>query len=204
MKISDKQREMLAFIEEFVDEHGYPPTYEEIRTGLRISTKSLVNYHLDVLENSGLLTRSPNTPRGIRLSGENDTVHVPFRGWIAAGPPTEFVEDNNREAIELTYDIVPNRDDLFALKVEGDSMIDALVHDGDIVVMQQQADAQNGEMVAVRLTDRNETTLKRYYRENGHVRLQPANPTMDALFVSPESVAVQGKVVAIIRQVDLV
>ena len=204
MKISDKQREMLAFIEEFVEEHGYPPTYEEIRAGLRISTKSLVNYHLDVLENSGLLTRSPNTPRGIRLTGENDTVHVPFKGWIAAGPPTEFVEDNNREAIELTYDIVPNRDNLFALKVEGDSMIDALIHDGDIVVMQQQAEAQNGEMVAVRLTDRNETTLKRYYRENGHVRLQPANPTMDALLVNPESVAIQGKVVAIIRQVDWV
>ena len=204
MKISDKQREMLAFIEDFVDENGYPPTYEEIRTGLNISSKSLVNYHLEVLENGGMLTRSPNTPRGIRVTGENDTVLVPFLGRIAAGPPTAFVQEDNREAIELTYDIVPNRDDLFALKVEGDSMIDALVNDGDIVVMQQQVEAQNGEMVAVRLTDRNETTLKRYYRENGHVRLQPANPTMDALLVNPESVAIQGKVVAIIRQVDLV
>jgi repressor LexA len=204
MKISDKQNEMLAFIEGFVQENGYPPTYEEIRTGLNISSKSLVNYHLDVLENSGLLTRSPNTPRGIRLTGESDTVLVPFMGRISAGPPTVFIQDENREAIELTYDIVPNGDNLFALKVEGDSMMDALVNDGDIVVMQQQAEARNGEMVAVRLTDRNETTLKRYYRENGHVRLQPANPTMDALFVSPESVAIQGKVVAIIRQIDLV
>lgn len=204
MKISDKQNEMLAFIEGFVQENGYPPTYEEIRTGLNISSKSLVNYHLDVLENSGLLTRSPNTPRGIRLTGESDTVLVPFMGRISAGPPTVFVQDENREAIELTYDIVPNGDNLFALKVEGDSMMDALVNDGDIVVMQQQAEARNGEMVAVQLTDRNETTLKRYYRENGHVRLQPANPTMDALFVSPEAVAIQGKVVAIIRQVDLV
>jgi repressor LexA len=202
MKISDKQREMLAFIERFVEEKGYPPTYEEIRTGLKISSKSLVNYHLEVLENAALLTRSPNTPRGIRLHGESDTVQVPLMGRIAAGPPTDFVVEDNREAIELTYDIVPNRDDLYALKVEGDSMVDALVHDGDIVVMQHQVEAENGEMVAVRLIEQNETTLKRFYRENGHVRLQPAHPTMEPLIVSPEAVAVQGKVVAIIRQVN--
>ncbi|MBN1994759.1 MAG: transcriptional repressor LexA [Anaerolineae bacterium] len=202
MKISDKQREMLAFIENFVDENGYPPTYEEIRAGLNISSKSLVNYHLDVLENAALLTRSPNTPRGIRLAGENETVQVPLMGLIAAGPPTDFIEEDNREAIELTYDIVPNRNDLYALKVKGDSMIDALVHDGDIVIMQHQVQAENGEMVAVRLIDQNQTTLKRFYRENGHVRLQPANPNMAAMFVKPEAVAVQGKVVAIIRQVE--
>jgi repressor LexA len=202
MKISDKQREMLAFIEDFVEENGYPPTYEEIRQGLNISSKSLVNYHLEVLENGAFLRRAPNTPRGIRLANDNDTVQVPFIGRIAAGPPTDFVEDNNREAIELTCDIVPNRDDLFALKVEGDSMMDALVNDGDIVIMQQQVEAENGEMVAVRLIDQNETTLKRFYRENGHVRLQPANPTMAPIFVSPESITIQGKVVAIIRQVD--
>jgi repressor LexA len=201
MKISDKQREMLAFIEGFVEEKGYPPTYEEIRTGLKISSKSLVNYHLEALENAALLTRSPNTPRGIRLNGESETVHVPFLGRIAAGPPTDFVVEDNREAIELTYDIVPNRDDLYALKVEGDSMIDALVHNGDIVIMQHQVEAENGELVAVRLLEQNETTLKRFYRENGHVRLQPANPTMASLIVSPEAVAIQGKVVAVIRQV---
>jgi repressor LexA len=202
MTISDKQREMLAFIENFLNQNGYPPTYEEIRTGLNISSKSLVNYHLEVLENASLLTRSPNTPRGIRLANGGDTVQVPFMGRVAAGPPTAFVEENNREAIELTCDIVPNRDDLYALKVEGDSMIDALVHDGDIVIMQHQIEAKNGEMVAVRLIDQNETTLKRFYRENGHVRLQPANPNMTPIFVSPQAVAIQGKVVAIIRQVD--
>ena len=202
MKVSDKQRKMLAFIEDFVEENGYPPTYEEIRTGLNISSKSLVNHHLEALENAALLTRSPNTPRGIRLASESDTVHVPFMGRIAAGPPTDFVAADNKEAIELTYDIVPDRNDLFALKVEGDSMIDALVNDGDIVIMQHQVEAENGEMVAIRLMDQNETTLKRFYRENGHVRLQPANPRMEPLFVSPEAVAIEGKVVAIIRQVD--
>jgi repressor LexA len=202
MKISDKQREMLAFIQDFVNEKGYPPTFEEIRTGLKISSKSLVNHHLEVLENAALLTRSPNTPRGIRLHGESDTVQVPLMGRIAAGPPTDFVVEDNREAIELTYDIVPNRDDLYALKVEGDSMVDALVHDGDIVVMQQQVEAENGEMVAVRLLEQDETTLKRFYRENGHVRLQPAHPTMAPLIVNPEAVAIEGKVVAIIRQVN--
>jgi repressor LexA len=109
---------------------------------------------------------------------------------------------DNREAIELTYDIVPNRDDLYALKVEGDSMVDALVHDGDIVVLQHQVEAENGEMVAVRLLEQDETTLKRWYRENGHVRLQPAHPTMSALIVRPEAVVIEGKVVAIIRQVN--
>jgi repressor LexA len=202
MKISDKQREMLAFIEGFVEEKGYPPTYEEIRIGLKISSKSLVNYHLDVLENAALLSRSPNTPRGIRLHSERETVQVPLLGRIAAGPPTDFVVDDNREAIELTYDIVPNRDDLYALKVEGDSMVDALVHGGDIVVLQHQVEAENGEMVAVRLLEQDETTLKRWYRENGHVRLQPAHPTMSPLIVRPETVVVEGKVVAIIRQVD--
>jgi repressor LexA len=198
MTISDKQREMLAFIENFAAENGYPPTYEEIRTGLKISSKSLVNHHLDALENAALLRRSPNTPRGIKL--RPDTVQVPVLGQIAAGPPTDFAAPADPETIELTGDIVPRRDDLYALKVQGNSMIDALVNDGDIVIMQHQLEAENGDMVAVRLLEQNETTLKRFYRENDHVRLQPANPMMAPLFVHPEAVAIQGKVVAVIRQ----
>ncbi len=198
MTISDKQREMLAFIENFAAENGYPPTYEEIRAGLKISSKSLVNHHLEALENAALLRRSPNTPRGIKL--RPDTVQVPVLGRIAAGPPADFAGPDDPETIELTGDIVPRRDDLYALKVQGNSMIDALVNDGDIVIMQHQLEAENGDMVAVRLLAQNETTLKRIYRENGYVRLQPANPTMAPLLVHPEAIAIQGKVVAVIRQ----
>jgi repressor LexA len=200
--ISDKQRRMLAFIEKFVEENGYPPTYEEIRVGLNISSKSLVNYHLAALQNAELLTRSPNTPRGIRLTGENETVRVPVVAAALADPPPNVTELDPQEVIELTYDIVPNGQNLYAFKVQNGSMLDALVNEGDIVIVQPQTQAQNGEMVAARLVGQGQTTFRRYYRENGHVRLQPDNPAMEALIVKPESVEVQGKVVAVIRQVE--
>lgn len=201
ISISDKQEEMLAFIESFLAENGYPPTYEEIRTGLDISTKSLVNYHLEALENAALLTRVPNTPRGIRLTGENNTLRVPF-GRMVTKQPIDFPDLDDDDVIELTYDIVATRDNLYALKIEDDTMIDALVNDGDIVILQRQTQARNGEMVAVRLLERGETALKRYYRENGHVRLQSATPDVAPVIVAPEAIKVQGKVVAVIRQVD--
>ncbi len=191
MTVSDKQKEMLAFIEDFINNNGYPPTYEEIRVGLNISTKSLVNYHLAALEKAGFLTRSPNTPRGIRLTGESETIRVPFMGQ---GLDTQ-------EAIELTYDIVPDGQNLYAFKIQGDSMLEALVDEGDIVIMQPHSQAQNGEMVAVWLLEQGRTTFSRYYRENGHVRLQPDNPTMGPLIVKPDQLQIQGKVVAVIRQV---
>jgi repressor LexA len=106
------------------------------------------------------------------------------------------------EVIELTSDIVPETENLYALRVKGNALVDALVNDGDVIILQPQAYAENGEMVAVRLLERGETTFKRFYRENGHVRLQPVDPTVESLIVKPEAVAVQGKVVAIIRQVD--
>ena len=201
MTVSDKQKEILAFIEDFINDNGYPPTYEEIRVGLNISTKSLVNYHLTALENAGLLTRSPNTPRGIRLTGEGETIRIPFMGQGAVNPPIASTKLDTQEAIELTCDIVPNDQNLYAFKVQGDSMPEALVDEGDIVIMQPHTQVQNGEMVAVRLLEQGQTTFRRYYRENGHVRLQPDNPTMEPIIVNPDQVQIQGKVVAVIRQV---
>ena len=200
--ISEKQREMLAFIEDFVDRHGYPPTYEEIRVGLAISTKSLVNYHLDALQSAELLTRAPNTPRGIRLTGEGGRRRVPMMAEIESDILPVLTELDPQDVIELTYDIVPDGDNLYAVKVQNGSLLDALVNEGDILIMQPQTQAQNGELVAARLIGQDETTFRRYYRENGHVRLQPDNPTMEALFVEPDAVQVQGKVVAVIRQVE--
>lgn len=201
MQVSQKQQEMLAFIEDFVERHGFPPTHEEIRVGLQISTKSLVNYHLEALEEAALLSRSPNTPRGIRLHSEAQTVRVPLVNSLLM-PPKNVYPKNEQEYIELTYDIVPYAHNLFALKVQGDVMLDALVSDGDVVVIQQQGQVKNGELAAVRLIPQNRTTLKRYFCENGQVRLQPANPKLKPLIVKPEAVRVEGKVMAIIRQVN--
>lgn len=200
MRISDKQKQMLAFIETFVGRNGYPPTLEEIRAGLKISTKSLVNYHLEALAGASLLSRSPNTPRGIRLANEREPFTVP----LTSSPilPEPLADLDEQEVVELTCDIVSNTPDLYALKVQGDSMLDALVNDGDIVIIQRQNQAKNGELVAVRLLEQDCTTLKHYYRENGHVRLQPANPTLEPVLVKPAAVQVEGKVMAIIRQVS--
>jgi repressor LexA len=198
-RLSDQQWSMFEFIEGFIEKRGYPPTYEEIREGLGMSTKSLVNHHLSALERAGYLTRMPNSPRSICLA-KSRTFRVPKLGYIAAGSPISFADPDPDDYLELTRDIVNEQEGLYALQVKGNSMIDALVNDGDIVILKHQSQAHNGEMVAVRLRDRDETTLKRFYRENGHVRLQPANPTMSPLIVHPSVVEIQGRVVAVIRQ----
>jgi repressor LexA len=199
MRVSNKQKEMLAFIEKYLEKNGFPPTHEEIRVGLNISTKSLVNYHLEALEEAAMLTRSPNTPRGIRLRNEQ-TIRVPVVGRAGLAV-ADAPQGTDQDVIELTYDIVPDARNLYALKVRGHAMMDALVSDGDIVVIQRQNQVKNGDLAAVRLTTHNQTTLKRFYRENGHIRLQPANPKLKPLIVKPEAVQVEGKVMAIIRQV---
>jgi repressor LexA len=199
--LTKRQREMHSFIEDFVNGKGYPPTHEEIRQGLKMSTKSLVNHHLKALEKKGKIERQADTPRGIRLLDSLRSFKVPLLGQIAASAePISFSDDDYQE-IELTPDIVKEQEGLYALRVKGDSMIDALINDGDIVVMRHQAVAERGEMVAVRLKDSDETTLKRFYPEGKQVRLQPANPRVEPIFVRPANVEIQGKVMAVIRQV---
>jgi repressor LexA len=200
-RLSQRQREMHSFIEDFVNSKGYPPTHEEIRRSLKMSTKSLVNHHLKALERKGLIQREPDTPRGIRLLNGLRSFKVPLLGQIAASAEPISFSDDDYEEIELTPDIVKEQDGLYALRVKGDSMIDALINDGDIVVMRHQGVAEVGEMVAVRLKDRNETTLKKFYPEGKQVRLQPANPKVKPIFVRPTNVEIQGKVMAVIRQV---
>ena len=199
--LTQKQQAILTYIEQFVEERHYPPTYEEIRAGVGLSTKSLVDYHLNALEAAGYIQRDRLTPRGLRLRADNGTFSVPLYGSIGASLPATFYTDAAAEALFLTRDIVPDQADLFALKVRGTSMIDAMVNDGDIVVMKKQSVAKDGDMVAVRLIDRDEMTLKHFYHESGRVRLQPANPTMTPIFVNPANVEIQGRVVAVIRQV---
>lgn len=211
-RLSERQREMLEFIKRFTQENGYPPTIRQIGEAAKISSTSVVNYNLNKLEKEGYLTRDLKVSRGLRLveqprpSGDN-VVRIPLVGRIFASAPvpvpgSDFATFGEDEAIALTRDLLNNDEGLFALQVQGDSMIDAMVADGDIVVMKQQKEAHNGDMVAVWLKEREETTLKRFYLEGGRVRLQPANPAMQPIYADPANVEIQGKVVLVVRQLN--
>ena len=199
-----RRKKILKFVKRYIAANDYPPTCAEIRAGLDLNSTSMVHRELVALEEEGFLQRTPGIPRGLRVPKQDGSVFsIPLVGIIAAGEPISF-GDPIYEAMTLTSDIVRQQEDLYALRVKGDSMIDALVNDGDIVVLKHQCEARNGDMVAIRLLDRDETTLKHFYRENGHVRLQPANPTLSPIYVRPSEVEIQGQVVAIVRQLDRV
>lgn len=212
---SELPRKILDFIRRFVAERGYPPSVRDIQEGVGVSSTSVVKYNLNKLEKEGYLTQDKKVSRGIRLvkrvrprlaASPLDVLRIPLLGRIAAGepiliPPTDFSLMGD-EAILLTRDILKEEQGLYALQVRGDSMIDALIHDGDLVVMKYTREARNGEMVAVWLKEPGETTLKRFYLEEGWVRLQPANPTMQPIYVDPRNVEIRGKVVAVIRRLN--
>jgi repressor LexA len=188
--LSDRHKKILEVLEHYQDNVGYPPSIREIGREANISSTSVVNYYLDQLEDMGYIERDRKVSRGMRL------LQPPESGFDVFAP---------EEGVEVARSMLPERDqeaELYALEVEGDSMIDAMVDDGDIVIMRHTQTANNGEMVAVRLSDDNETTLKYFYRENGRVRLQPANPLMEPIIIEdPSTIEVQGKVVLVIRQV---
>lgn len=211
MKLSPRQKEMVSFIRSFVEDNGYPPTIREIGRAVDISSTSVVNYNLEVLQKKGILERGREVARGLRLVGTATVREVPILGTIAAGEPLLIPDDSfstfsiyDHETVSLTQDLVPKGEGMYALRVKGDSMIDALVHDGDIVVLRHQEQAENGEMVAAWIKDKQETTLKRIYREErkGRIRLQPANPAMSPIYVDPENLEIKGKVMVVIRQVQ--
>ena len=210
MTLTGRQQAILDFIRAFSSKTKYPPTIREIGKSVGISSTSVVNYNLNVLEKQGHIVRDKTVSRGIKLVGETadlppiETVRIPVLGRIAAGEPMPVPGSDfailGDEVIQLTRELLPVDDkNVFALQVRGNSMVDAMIGDGDIVVMQQRQKAENGDLVAVWLKDREETTLKRFYLEKGKVRLQPANPTMQPIFADPRNVEVQGKVVLVIR-----
>lgn len=222
--LSKRQHSILQFTRGYMDEHGRPPTIREIGKAVGINSTSVVNYNLSKLEEKGYLDRDPDVSRGLRLTGKAEglaqgvgqvvtavrdavdrLVRIPLVGDIVAGRPVMTGNDtfstyDEEDAVELSRAMLSEKPDgLFALRVRGDSMIDAMVNDGDIVVMRPQYEAKNGEMVAVWLRN-DTTTLKHFYHEGQQVRLQPANPTMEAIYVNPADVQVQGKVVMVLRQ----
>ena len=208
--LSTRQQSILDFIHEFSVTRRYPPTIREIGKAAGISSTSVVNYNLNILERKGLIERDRDISRGIKLAGDantglTSTIQVPVLGRIAAGQPIPVPGSNfsilGDEAIEITRELLPvETKDIYALQVRGDSMVDAMIGDGDIVVMQHLVSANNGDLVAVWLKDKEATTLKRFYLEKGRVRLQPANPTMNPIYEDPKNVEVQGKVVLVIRR----
>uniref|UniRef100_A0A831TBM8 LexA repressor n=1 Tax=Thermorudis peleae TaxID=1382356 RepID=A0A831TBM8_9BACT len=209
--LSQRQRAILDYIERFLDENGYPPTIREIQHDLNISSTSVVDYNLNVLEQRNLIRRNRNISRGIELVGrrsaEKRVVRIPLVGQIAAGQPLPVLEEVDpatvNDHIELSVDLVGrSQDGLFALRVKGFSMIDALIGDGDIVVLRRQQTAENGETVAVWLRREQETTLKRFYHEGDRIRLQPANATMAPIYTTPDNVEIQGKLVTVLRSVS--
>jgi repressor LexA len=206
-KLSDRQKNILKYIEAYVDERGYPPSIREIGDRVGISSTSVVDYNLRVLEREGHIRRDKEVSRGLELVGaqrgqrhaQPRVVRIPVVGRIAAGSPIEAIEDPS-DVVELPIGSVP--DNCFALRVRGMSMIDDHIDDGDLVVVRPQQRVDNGDIAVAIVNDITENggaTLKRFYLEGETVRLQPRNPDMQPILVPADQVEVRGKVVKLLR-----
>jgi len=208
MQLSDRQQRMYDFIRSFAEENQYPPTIREIGEAVGISSTSVVNYNLNKLVDAGLIERNKEVSRGIRLQDAMARIlpgrGIPILGHIAAGQPiTVFPESvETADTLDLAVDVVSRSEGVYALRVQGDSMIDALVDSGDLVILSSQNTANNGDMVAAWLLDREETTLKYFFLEGNMVRLQPANESYEPIIVPADQVEIHGRVIAIVRRLE--
>lgn len=201
--LSTKQQSILEFLRRFIREKDYPPSIRDIQLGCGISSTSVVDYNLKALERIGYIRRDREVSRAIELldgTGRRPhTVPVPIVGTIAAGSPIPVFEPGaTYESVDATEEMTRGKENVFALRVKGTSMIDALVNDGDIVIMEETHTANDGEMIAAWLKDEEETTLKRIYTEGDRIRLQPANATMQPIYTKPENLEIQGRVLTTI------
>ena len=199
MAVTRRQKEVLDFLEAFVSRNGYSPSFEEIARGMSLKSLATVHKHITNLEKKGMLDRVHNRSRSIDVlppgSRTRSSMKLPLAGRIAAGSPVEAMESS--ETISLA-DVVGNRD-VFALEVRGDSMRDEHIINGDYVLVERTKTARNGEIV-VALVHGAETTLKRFYPEGNQVRLQPANLEMEPIYVPTAQVAIQGRVLGVLRK----
>lgn len=206
-RLSDRQKRIMEFIGRYVGANGYPPTIREIGEAAGISSTSVVKYNLEKLARLGYLERTKEVSRGLRLADapaliSAATVQVPLLGYIRASAPLPSYDTFSDEMVELTKDIVTEPELVYALRVQGESMRDASVHDGDLVILRHQENAEKGEMVAAWLGPEEGLTLKRYYPEGRNIRLQPANEAYEPIVVPADQVELQGKVIAVIRRLD--
>jgi repressor LexA len=223
-----RHRKIMEFLTEFQEEKGYSPSIRQIGKSIKVDSTSLIDYYLNQLEEMNYIERDEHISRSIRIlkpvfevttaqtatlrkvTNPNDMVMLQLAGRIVASAPipmpsSDLAYYDPESSVEIARSLLPKREklnELFALEVQGDSMIDAMVNDGDIIVVKQAQNAENGEMVAVWLDDTNETTLKYFYLEGERVRLQPANPTMGPIYIDhPERLRIMGTVIMVIRQV---
>ncbi|KOS69312.1 XRE family transcriptional regulator [Lysinibacillus contaminans] len=202
-KVSKRQEDILAFIKEEVRAKGYPPSVREIGEAVGLASSSTVHGHLARLEQKGLIRRDPTKPRAIEILEPEDTIqkqsviHVPLVGKVTAGSPITAIE-NIEEYFPLPDTYGTSEDQLFMLEIMGESMIDAGILDGDLVIVKQKSTANNGDIV-VAMTEEDEATVKRFYKEKTHFRLQPENATMEPIIVN--QVSILGQVVGLYRRV---
>lgn len=209
--LSQRQEKILGYIHEFLQKNGYPPAIRDIQNDLKISSTSVVAYNLRALQDKGKIGRDVKVSRGITLPNPPAAAPapragfmVPMLGVITAGPALpnpEEVDPEDAEKVEVPAEFATadKLRDVYALRVRGHSMIDALIDDGDLVLLRFQPTAENGQMVAARLLDENAVTLKKFYNEGTRIRLQPANVTMEPIFATPENVKIEGRVVGVLR-----
>ncbi len=222
--LSERQIAILRLLDRYQEQNGYPPSIREMAEYAKIPSTFVVNYYLNQLERAGYIERESHVSRGVRLVKRPDTLtrederrpvaplavtmqHIPVLGRIVAGlpipiPASDFSLFDPDTILDLPSSLLPEASkDLYALEVQGDSMIDALVHDGDMVILRRAEQVKNGEMVAAWIKEGGETTLKYFYQERGRIRLQPANPVFKPIYVDqPGGVEIQGKVVMVIRR----
>jgi repressor LexA len=199
LPLTKRQREILDYLNDFISKHGYAPSLEEIGKRFNLSSLATVHKHLTNLQDKGFIKRAWNRSRSVELvqtrSGGR-ALELPLLGFVAAGAPIEAVAGS--ESISVPEEMVGRRD-TYVLRVRGSSMIDEQIRDGDFVIVEDRKTADNGEMV-IALLNGSDATLKKFYRENGRIRLQPANPTMEPIMVPAEQVQIQGVVVGVLRK----
>ena len=199
LPLTKRQREILDYLSEFIQQHGYAPSLEEIGRRFGLSSLATVHKHLTNLQDKGFIRRAWNRSRSVELvptRAGGRTLELPLLGYVAAGVPIEAISTAETIAVP---DTLVGKLDTYVLRVRGDSMIDEQIRDGDFVIVEDRKTAENGEMV-IALVGGSEVTLKKFYRENGRVRLQPANPAMVPLIVDADRVQVQGVVVGVMRK----
>jgi len=195
--ITKRQKQVLDFIKKYISKHDYAPSLEEIRKHLKLKAVSTAHYHVEALQNMGYLQKETNHPRALDVFLEEKFIHIPIMGNIAAGLPIEAIED--KEFIAVPQSKIKSSQRHYALRVQGESMIDENINDGDVVIIKSQKTADNGQKV-VALIDNTEVTLKKIYREKTKIRLEPANPKFEPLIYPAKRVKIQGSVVDVIRR----
>jgi len=204
--LSNVQKRIFDFIEKFIREHDYSPSVRDVAIGCGIASPTVAQYHLNILKREGYISRGRKVSRSISLlKRQSDSTTVPLLGTISAGVPIPVPNDDTwaqiaEENLVIPKGIAEGLGNIYALKVKGTSMIDALIDDGDIILMQQTHTAEDGDTVAIWLKDRQEVTLKKIYRKGSNIRLQPANKLMEPLYCRQDDVEIQGKVVGVIRK----